>query len=540
MTPIFPTNSYDVIVVGAGPVGLFLASELRLGGCSVLVLEQARDPHAPLKQLPFGLRGLSVPTIESLDRRDLLTALQKRVAERDITSSAHWMRQPRRAGGHFAGIPFFHDQIDENAWPFRLAEPVGPLAADMASIEAILAARAEALGAGIRYDHAVETVTASDDGVAVVAAGATFRAGWLVGCDGGRSIVRKAAGIGFTGTDPEFTGYSAQVTLASPAMLAPGRHYTATGMYSFAEPGTIAMVDFDGGAFHRSTTITRDHIEAVLRRVSGGGVRVTALDLATTWTDRACQATAYRKGRVLLAGDAAHIHSPLGGQGLNLGLGDAMNLGWKLAATICGDAPADLLDSYDRERRPIGAQILDWSRAQVALMRPTPASRALEAILRDLTGTRDGATYVAGRVWGMGLHYDLGDAHPLVGRSAPDFALGDGTRLNGQLRSGIGLLLDFEGKASRQALVRAWPGRITYLTADTRNRLGLGALLIRPDGIVTWACDADSHDDGAAEAALRWFGAGASQSTGLSPRSVAGSTSTPNHSSKRLSRRRTT
>ena len=152
------------------------------------------------------------------------------------------------------------------------------------------------------------------------------------------------------------------------------------------------MVDFDGGAFHRTRPITREHVQAVLRRVSGVDVKVTALPLATTWTDRAHQASAYRRGRVLLAGDAAHIHSPLGGQGLNLGLGDALNLGWKLAAVVRGDAPDGLLDSYERERLPVGAQVLDWSRAQVALMRPDPGARALEGVIRDLIETGDGAT----------------------------------------------------------------------------------------------------------------------------------------------------
>ena len=153
-------------------------------------------------------------------------------------------------------------------------------------------------------------------------------------------------------------------------------------------------------------------MQAVLRRVSCTDVTLTALNLASTWTDRSQQATTYRKGRVLLAGDAAHIHSPLGGQGLNLGLGDAMNLGWKLAATIRGDAPEGLLDSYTAERHPIGARILDWTRAQVALMRPTRHARALEAIVRDLIDTRDGATYFAERVWGVSLRYDLGDDAP--------------------------------------------------------------------------------------------------------------------------------
>jgi 2-polyprenyl-6-methoxyphenol hydroxylase-like FAD-dependent oxidoreductase len=329
---------YDVIIAGAGPVGLLLACELGMAGCFVLVLERAADSDAPLKHPPFGLRGLSVPTIDSFDRRGLLDDLKSGAAGADAPGTAHWMQQPRRAGGHFAGIPFFHDQVDSTQWPYRLSGPIGSLAADMAGIEAVLARRAEALGVEIRRGCGVEAFESSSEGVAVAAGGATIRGQWLVGCDGGRSTVRKAARIAFTGTDPEFTGYSLQVELAGPAALTPGRHHTSAGMYTYAAPGTIAMVDFDGGACHR-TVLTRDHVEAVLRKVSGIDVTVTALCLATTWTDRACQATSYRAGRVLLAGDAAHIHSPLGGQGLNLGLGDAMNLGWKLAATIRGDAP---------------------------------------------------------------------------------------------------------------------------------------------------------------------------------------------------------
>ncbi len=242
-----------------------------------------------------------------------------------------------------------------------------------------------------------------------------IRARWLVGCDGGRSTVRKQAGFEFVGTDPEFTGYSVQVDLADPSSLPMGRHSTPAGMYTQWQPGVIGMVDFDGGAFHRAQ-LTGEHVQEVLRRVSGIDVTLDALHLASTWTDRSMQATTYRKGRVLLAGDAAHIHSPLGGQGLNLGLGDAMNLGWKLAATIRGDAPEGLLDSYTSERHPVGARILDWTRAQVASMRPDRNSRALQGLLRDLINTRDGATYFAERVWGVSLRYDLDDAHS-TGRS---------------------------------------------------------------------------------------------------------------------------
>ena len=208
---------------------------------------------------------------------------------------------------------------------------------------------------------------------------------------------------------------------------------------------------------------------------------------------------------MLLAGDAAHVHSPLGGQGLNLGLGDAMNLGWKLAATVDGGAPLALLDSYQHERHPVGAQILDWSRAQVALMRPDPSSRALGAIIRDLVETRDGATYFAERLWGVSLRYDLGSDHPLVGRSAPDFQMTDGTRLNERLRGGRGLLLDFGASASLQAHAHRHRGGIDYLRGEANNRLGLGALLVRPDGIVAWVSTNQSDELSFTRAASRWL-----------------------------------
>ncbi|MBY2938155.1 FAD-dependent oxidoreductase [Rhizobium leguminosarum] len=497
---------HDVVISGAGPVGLFLACELRLAGLSVLVLEQAEDPHSPLKRLAFGMRGLSAPTIEAFYRRGLLDDIMAPQREKDQWTSAHWMQQPRRPGGHFAGIQFFHDTIDTSTWPYRLPGPAGTsMAVEMEHLEFVLAARASAMGVEIRRGLGVDGFDQSGGGVTVRAGGEIFLGRWLIGCDGGRSTVRRAGGFEFVGTDPEFTGYSVQVEMADPEKLVPGRHYTPTGMYTYQKPGTIAMVDFDGGAFHRTQPITPEHVQSVLRHISGADVTVTGLELATTWTDRAYQATAYRKGRVLLAGDAAHIHSPLGGQGLNLGLGDAMNLGWKLAATIRGDAPEGLLDSYFCERHPVGAQILDWSRAQVALMRPSRSSRALEGIIRDLIDTRDGATYFAERVWGVSLCYDLGGSHPLVGRSAPDFELADGTKLGDHFRQGKGLLLDFDAGAPLQALASRW-NVITYVASDARDRLGLSALLVRPDGFVAWAGEAVPDNEEAAQAASRWFG----------------------------------
>lgn len=490
------TFVYDVVIAGAGPVGLFLACELGMRAVSVLVLDRADDPRSPLKRLPFGLRGLTIPTIEAFDRRGLLDDIVG--PRRDAA--------PRRHAGHFAGIPIDADRIDATRWAYRLPGPADAnMAAEMERIERVLADRATAMGVEIRRGVGVDGFTQTPDRVTVHAGDRRYEAHWLVGCDGGRSTVRKAGGFAFVGTDPAFTGYSVQVEIADPNKLRLGRHQTATGMYFQTQPGHFGLLDFDGGAAHRGVPLTLAHVQDVLRRISQIDVTLTALHVATSWTDRAQQATAYREGRVLLAGDAAHIHAPLGGQGLNLGLGDAMNLGWKLAATIRGEAPSGLLDTYFAERQPIGAAVLDWSRAQVALMRPDPQARALEKVLRDLVATRDGATYFAGRVWNATLRSDLDDGHPLVGRGMPDFALTDDTRLAVLLREGKGLLVDFDGRPPLRALAEHWGGRVTYISGDARDRLGLGAVLVRPDGVVAWACEGEPDLEGAAAAGSRWF-----------------------------------
>jgi 2-polyprenyl-6-methoxyphenol hydroxylase-like FAD-dependent oxidoreductase len=207
-------GTYDVVIAGAGPVGLLLACELRLADLSVLVLEQAKDPCSPLKRLPFGLRGLSTPTIEAFYRRGLLddiTALQPTKVG-GTTAGANWMTKPRSPGGHFAGIQFFHDKIDTARWPWRLSGPAtASVAVEMEHLETVLAARAIAMGAEIERDAAVDGFDQIDDDVTVRTSSGIFRGRWLVGCDGGRSTVRKAGGFAFTGTDPEFTGYSVQV-----------------------------------------------------------------------------------------------------------------------------------------------------------------------------------------------------------------------------------------------------------------------------------------------------------------------------------------
>ncbi|WP_448950907.1 FAD-dependent monooxygenase [Labrys neptuniae] len=495
------SRSFDVIIAGAGPVGLFLACELRLAGVSVLVLERAQTPYSPLKKLPFGMRGLSVPTIEAFYRRGLLNQLAAPL--RDAKPGA----LPRRQAGHFAGIPFDYDKIDSSKWAYRLPSPAdGNMSAEMLGIEEVLASRAETIGVEIRRGVGVEGFTQTANGVTVHAGDRSFKGRWLVGCDGGRSIVRKAGGFSFIGTDPEFTGYSVEVDMADPKKLKLGRQLTPTGLYFQTQPGHFGMLEFDGGAFHRSGSITLEQVQAVLRRVSQTDVTLTALHVATSWTDRAQQATAYRQGCVLLAGDAAHIHAPLGGQGLNLGIGDAMNLGWKLAATVRGEAPDGLLDSYFAERHPVGAQVLDWSRAQVAVMRPTPQARAMAAIIRDLIGTRDGATYFAERVWNVSMRYDLGGDHPLLGRSTPDFEFADGTRLAALMADGRGLLIDFDVDASLRLLAEGWRGRLRYVACGARDRLGLSALLVRPDGVVAWLSESTPDLEEAAKAVVRWFG----------------------------------
>ncbi len=497
MTLYSSSRLYDVVIAGAGPVGLFLACELALAKLDVLVLERADSPVTPLKAPPLGTRGLSVATGEALHRRGLL----------DDVLAAAATGAPRKAqAGHFAGIGIDAAKIDPSRWTYRLPNPASTnFAADMGSVESVLAARAIALGVDVRRGLPVTGLDDRGEEVMVGAGTAAFRARWLVGCDGGRSTVRKLAGFAFEGTEPQFTAYYALVDMAEPSPLRPGRNATPSGFY-MNQPGQIAIADFDGSAFDRAKAITVEHLQTVLRRVSATDVTLSAVRLATSFTDRARLATTYRKGRVLLAGDAAHIHSALGGQGLNTGLGDAMNLGWKLAAVIRRTAPADLLDTYQAERHPVGQWVLDWTRAQVAVMRPDPHARAVERIVRDLVDTPDGATYFTERLWGVSLQYDLGGGHPLVGRSVPDFAFDDGSRLACHLRHGAGVLVDFGDPASLQRSIAPWADRIRYVALRAQNELGLTAVLVRPDGFVAWASDEMPAAGAVERAATAWFG----------------------------------
>ncbi|WP_371493652.1 FAD-dependent monooxygenase [Kitasatospora sp. NBC_00374] len=500
---------HDVIVAGGGPVGLFLAGELALAGCSVLVLERDQGLSSPLNTLPLGMRGLNAGSAETFHRRGLLDAMldASGADAKEVGAHPDAVEAPvPRDVSHFAGMGLDAGGIDASALPFRLPSPA--MEGFMTSLEAVstvLAERAATLGVEVIRGVPVTAVAQDDDGVTTTAGGQEYRGRWLVGCDGGRSAVRELVGFDFVGTDPQFTGYVAKVTFADPKQLSFGFNLTPNGMYLRTPWGYLGMNDFDDGAFDRSQPLTREHLQAVLRRISDTDVTLTGVELASSFTDRAMQVSSYRMGRVLLAGDAAHIHSPLGGPGLNLGIGDAVNLGWKLAATVHGTAPAGLLDTYTDERHPVGAAVLDWSRAQVATMKPGPNAPALRKLILDLVSTPDGVTHVYRQTSGLFNRYDLGSEQPIVGRSAPDFRFTGGTRLGELLRRGQGVLLDFTLDRALQTAAEGWHGRVRYAAGPVHNDLGLAAVFIRPDGTVAWA---DHHADPEAfqRAATRWLG----------------------------------
>jgi 2-polyprenyl-6-methoxyphenol hydroxylase-like FAD-dependent oxidoreductase len=516
----------DVIVTGGGPVGLMLACELQLGGARVVVFERRTEIDPTIKA-----GSLNVPAVEALYRRGLLPALaeeQRRVQEQlmaflrqrfpDSPDPAKAEPPRPKVAGHFAGHWLKADLIDVTDPEFADHGPAetGALVGQQA-VEALLGARAAELGVQIRRGAEVTGFEAGEHGVTVTAAkGGQIRAGWLVGCDGGRSLVRRQAGFDFPGTAPEITGHQAVVEMTGSEALQTGWNLTGAGVYAFGPgPGRILTVEFDGPPEDRDAPVTAAELQASLRDVSGTEVTVTSVRSATRFTDNARQASTYRIGRVLLAGDAAHVHSPFSGQGLNLGLGDAMNLGWKLAAVIAGWAPETLLDTYTAERHPIGAWVLDWTRAQVAMMRPDPRSRALGAVVDDLMNTTAGATHFAKRISGVWQRYDLGSGHELAGRSAPDLTLDDGTRLAHHLHDGRGLLVNLVDDPALRDQVAGWDGRIRILEARSPDRPELSAMLVRPDGYVAWAAgparagDLDSrrgHDEALAAALTTWFG----------------------------------
>ncbi|MCP2324422.1 2-polyprenyl-6-methoxyphenol hydroxylase-like FAD-dependent oxidoreductase [Hamadaea flava] len=514
----------DVVVAGAGPVGLMLACELGLAGVRVTVLERRTDIDQTIKA-----GALNHPTLQALDRRGLSPKLAEareatlaRMAEfRRMQAEAAAAKQaaqqadqpagqpgvqqtqagrpeqrPVKFVGHFGGLLLDGNNLDPADPDIAGEARLGTLGmVGQQQLEAILEERAIELGVDIRRgvtltsfeDHGDRVVITTDQGV--------LEAGWLAGCDGGRSTVRKLAGFDFPGTDPEITAYQAMAEMTDTDGLEPGWHITPTGVYAFGPmPGRVLVAEFGGAPTDRTSPVTEAELEGAVRRVTGVPVTVTGIKTCTRFTDNARQVPVYRQGRVLLAGDAAHVHSPFGGQGLNLGVGDAMNLGWKLAATIAGWAPEGLLDTYTAERHPIGAWVLNWTRAQIAIMRPDPHARAIRAVVEDLAGTVDGTTYLAKRISGVWQHYDLAGDHPLTGRSAPELELSDGSCLPDHLHAGRTVLFDFSDDAELRAAAGEYADRLTVVTANAAGS-ELRALLVRPDGFVAWASEEPGAGD---------------------------------------------
>ncbi|MGW2522023.1 FAD-dependent monooxygenase [Streptomyces sp. NPDC001617] len=506
----------DVTVVGAGPVGLVLAAELALSGATVQVIERLAEPSGAMKA-----GSINVPTAEALDRRGQLPAAEK--VQRELLERAGAVARaagggPNDAGrgasesrftGHFAGMILDAGLVDwSDADLAAHASVDGARVVPQRELEELLADHVARLGVPVCRGVEVTTLEDTGDGVLVGTTVGAVRTGWLVGCDGGRSTVRRLAGIEFPGTDPELTGHLAVADIADPEKLASGWAWSTRGAYRHGpQPGRVVTVEFDRAPADRSAPVTLDELQTSLRRVSGTDVTLTALrGAATRWSDNARQAAAYRSGRVLLAGDAAHVHSPFGGQGLNLGVGDAMNLGWKLGAVVGGWAPEGLLDTYDAERRPVGAWVLDWTRAQIAVLRGDPRSAALREVVGDLLSTRDGTTYAVKKIAGVTQRIDLAGDHPLVGRYAPDLRLTDGSRLADHGHGGGFLLLDRTPEGALARAAAAWAGRVRSVTDAHATPTGV---LVRPDGVVAWASDATAGSavTGLEATLRRWAGA---------------------------------
>jgi 2-polyprenyl-6-methoxyphenol hydroxylase-like FAD-dependent oxidoreductase len=506
----------DVVVVGAGPVGLLTAIELTLGGARVLVLERLAAPSIVLKAGGVGPLG-----VEALRRRGMAAA----IAAAEARSMARMTRSagrhepsphgpgpkilgPKTAGpkitGHFAGLRLI--RADAQKEPERRGGMV-----DQQAIEAMLADRARSLGIDVRRECDVKGLMQQGDGVDVAWASPTGEGHidccWLVGCDGGRSAVRKMAGFDFSGWDPTLTMYQALAEIDHPERpLAQRFHYTSGGMFGLFFD-RVFMLDFSGPPKDRDAPVTAEEFEAVLRRVSGADVRVTAFENASRWTDNTRLVDSYRRGRVLLAGDAAHIHSPFGGQGLGLGLVDAANFGWKLAAVVRGEMPESLLDTYTAERRPVAEAVLANTLAQAAIMRPDPQSGAMRDVAAKLMQFDDVNRLIGEMMSGLSIRYDLGSELDDVGRVIGDRSIGQVPTSNGDaqtslydlMQDGIGVFLDASTKQKASRLVAAATQKIRCVAVDTGP-----SMLIRPDACIAWAGAANSTD-GLEDALRRWF-----------------------------------
>jgi 2-polyprenyl-6-methoxyphenol hydroxylase-like FAD-dependent oxidoreductase len=486
-------TNHAVVIAGGGPTGLMLAGELALARIDVAIVE--RRENQELAGSRAG--GLHARTIEVLDQRG--------IAERFLAEG----RTAQAAA--FATLA-----LDISDFPTRHNYA---LALWQNHIERLLAGWVGELCVPIYRGREVTGFAQDDAGVDVALDdGRSLRANYLVGCDGGRSLVRKTAGIDFPGWDPSVSYLIAEVEMAGEPAL--GIRLGPKGVHGLGrlEDGKRVRAVLIEQELRQGDQPTVEDLRAALVAVYGTDYGVHDVTWLSRFTDMTRQAAAYRVQRVLLAGDAAHVHSPSGGQGLNIGVQDAVNLGWKLAQVVRGTSPESLLDTYQAERHPIAARVLKMTMAATALARGDERTSALRESVADLLKMDEPRRRYAGMMSGLDVHYDLGPGHPLLGRRVPDLDLtteGGPRRLFSLLHGARPVLLNLGEPGTLD--ITPWADRVDRVDARYGGAWELpvlgavaapAALLIRPDGHVAWA--GDGTDAGLPEALTTWFGAGAS------------------------------